>query len=323
MINLIGCALIITSASNQNEIYTFGLVTFAKRKMALFKTLQFILNHPLTKHDKWQTVIRYAKWQLYFKVNPHPVLHPFVENTRLIASKGLTGAVFNIYTGLHEFEDMAFMMHTLRPEDTFVDVGANIGSYTILAAGVVGCKTIAIEPIPRTFEILRQHIYLNNIDSLVTLHNLGIGSENGSLKFTRSLDTINHVATDHERDVVEVRIEKLDDLINKPPMMIKIDVEGFEKEVLQGSNRILTEHGLKAIIIELNGSGKRYGYSDEEIHNHLSTLGFHPFKYEVFERRLVPMEHYGEHNTIYIRDIEAIEHRIKSARPISILNKKL
>lgn len=57
----------------------------------------------------------------------------------------MTGATGNIYVGLHEFEDMAFLLHVLRRTDLFVDVGANIGSYTILAGGAAGAKLLLNE----------------------------------------------------------------------------------------------------------------------------------------------------------------------------------
>ena len=72
----------------------------------------------------------------------------------LIANAGMAGATGNIYVGLREFEDMAFLLHLLRPDDLFVDVGANIGSFTVLASGAVGARSLAIEPIERTFNIL-------------------------------------------------------------------------------------------------------------------------------------------------------------------------
>jgi hypothetical protein len=64
-----------------------------------------------------------------------------------LSLKGLTGATGNWYCGLDAFEDMAFLLHFMREEDLFVDVGANIGSYTILAGNEVGAETIEIEPI--------------------------------------------------------------------------------------------------------------------------------------------------------------------------------
>ena len=56
----------------------------------------------------------------------------------------MTGATQNIYCGLQEFEEMAFLLHFLRKDDLPLDIGANIGSYTILAASSVGARTMAI-----------------------------------------------------------------------------------------------------------------------------------------------------------------------------------
>lgn len=79
----------------------------------------------------------------------------------------MTGATGNIYTGLHEFIDMAFCLHLLRPGDLFIDVGANVGSYTILASKVVGANSFTLEPVPETFKRLKRNININDIVSLV------------------------------------------------------------------------------------------------------------------------------------------------------------
>lgn len=72
-----------------------------------------------------------------------------------------------IYMGLHEFENMAFLLHFLRKEDLFFDIGADIGSYTILASGHVGAHTFAFEPIPSTFQSLANNVAINRINDSV------------------------------------------------------------------------------------------------------------------------------------------------------------
>ena len=67
---------------------------------------------------------------------------------------GETGLTGNLYAGLHEFADMAFVMHALRPTDLFVDIGANAGSYTILACAVAKARGCAFEPLPSTYRRL-------------------------------------------------------------------------------------------------------------------------------------------------------------------------
>ena len=80
---------------------------------------------------------------------------------------------------------------------------------------------------------------------------------------------------------------------------------------------------LKAIIIELNGSGKRYGYDEAAIHAKLTDLGFSPYSYDPLKRKLDKLARFGMNNTIYIRDVEYVEKRLKNADKVKILNKEL
>ncbi len=56
---------------------------------------------------------------------------------------------------------MSFVLHFLRNTDLFIDVGANLGAYSILASSVSGARTIAFEPVPHTFQLLKNNIALN------------------------------------------------------------------------------------------------------------------------------------------------------------------
>lgn len=291
--------------------------------MSLTGTLKFILNHSLNRKNKSKALLRFIKWQLNTRINPYPVIFPFAEKSKLLMWKGLTGATGNLYCGLHEFEDMAFVLHFLRKDDLFVDIGANVGSYTVLSASEVGAETISFEPVPQTFRTLKTNITLNNIEDRTKALNIGLGKEKGELKFTKSFDTVNHVATEQETDTIDVQIEKFDEVVNlSKPSLVKIDVEGFETEVLNGMGSALINSNLKGIIIELNGSGKRYGYDEEKIHEKLLSHNFRPFFYSPIERKLISTEKFGSHNTIYIREIEFTQKRVLSAKKFMILDQE-
>ena len=90
--------------------------------MGVLNTYKFIANHPLTKDHKLSTMLRWLKWQVGSRLVPGSVAIPFVNETHLLAKPGMTGATGNIYCGLHEFEDMGFVLHFLRPGDLFVDM---------------------------------------------------------------------------------------------------------------------------------------------------------------------------------------------------------
>ena len=115
----------------------------------------FIAGHPLTRDQKLRAFGRFFRWQVESRLR-REVIVPWIGGTRLAARKGMTGATGNIYCGLHEFEDMAFLLHFLRPCDAFVDAGANI-VYTIrLASGCQphqrACDVADIDEIPRRAE---------------------------------------------------------------------------------------------------------------------------------------------------------------------------
>ena len=290
--------------------------------MSLVSLLKFITNHPLNRKHKIRAISRFAKWQINTRLNPYPVVYSYTDKTKLIIQRSMTGATGNLYCGLHEFNDMGFLLHFLRRDDLFVDVGANIGSYTVLAAGHVGASVISVEPVPKTFEHLRNNIAINQVANKVMVYNLALGNEKGQISFTSTLDTMNHVATATETNTIEVPVDTLDAIMEKEkePALLKIDVEGFETNVLKGANQTLGKKHLKAIIIELNGSGAKYGYDERLLHDKLLENYFHPYQYNPFERELTAIDTFGTHNTIYIKDPAFVRERVKDADKLRILD---
>jgi FkbM family methyltransferase len=94
---------------------------------------------------------------------------------------------------------MAFVLHALRSEDHFVDVGANLGFYTILASGGVGTSCLSLEPIPDTFNQLRRNVQVNGLQERVQALNLGAGRHSDRLCFTSGEGANNRVVDEsHE-----------------------------------------------------------------------------------------------------------------------------
>ena len=281
-------------------------------------------NHPLASKYKLKAYFNFLKWQLSQTVKPGVKKISFVGNTSLMVKKGMTGATGNIYFGLHEFEEMSFLLHFLNAADTFYDVGANIGSYTILAAGVCGAKVCSFEPVPNTFHFLKENVSVNKLNESVTPYMVAVGAAKGHIKITDTFDTVNHVVEDNkvgQHTSIDVPVISLDDVTtNDYPALIKIDVEGYETEVLNGMSALLKEPTLKAIIIELNGSGNRYGYDENLIHEKLLDHDFLPYTYNGFERKLILLDHHSNCNTIYIRDMENVKQRLKISPAIKIFN---
>lgn len=290
----------------------------------IFGTLKYIANHPLSDGYRFQAMKRYFHWQVKSRIRRKPLIVDFVNQSKLCVQRGITGATGNIYTGLHEFADMSFLLHFLGEGDTFVDVGANVGSYTILASAARKARSISIEPIPETFTHLVRNIVVNRIEHLVLALNIGLGAERGTLKFTSGLDTVNHVLTANESavsDTTDVDVFTLDEItLPTRPKLIKIDVEGFETEVLKGGGRLLSGNSLLAAVIELNGSGKRYGFDESLVHSRMRDCGFVACTYQPFERRLTPMETTNDRgdNTLYVRNLPAVREALQHSPPFHV-----
>jgi FkbM family methyltransferase len=290
---------------------------------SITRTFGFIHRHPLARKHLFRVYFRFISWQVQLLFSNKLIALHFVGSTKIFAKRGLTGITGNIYTGLQDFEEMSFLLHLLRETDTFFDVGANVGSYSILASGVCNSKSLSIEPVLRTFEILKNNIGLNHLQHKIKPINAAAGNEQTSIKFTYDQDATNHVISAYESDYdyITVPVVKLDQYSSENPVLLKIDVEGFESQVVLGAEKLLNQKSLKAIIIELNGSGGRYGFNEELIHLKLTAHGFRPYNYDPFKRELRKLDHYGNFNTIYLRDLCFINERLKSANAFKIFSR--
>lgn len=277
--------------------------------------LQFVANHPVNRGRKFRAVAEYGFIQVAARLVPGDVCLEFPNRTRLMVSPHMKGAAHFIAPRLCEFNDMAFVMHFLRPSEMFADVGANVGAFTVLAAGVAGARAISFEPSRETFEMLSRNVRLNGLTDRVRLVNAVVGRTVGTVQFSAGLGTENHVAAATEKESsVTVPMTSLDhELAATPAILLKVDVEGFETEVFGGALQTLSNPALQAIIVERNGSGNRYGYDEESLHAQIRQHGFKPCCYEPFARQLQPLGAGDNGNIIYIRDLAAAGERLRAA----------
>jgi len=287
-----------------------------------------IIRHPLNRNNKTGSLLRFLRWQIGSILLPGPIVLPWVNNAKLIVARGEHGLTLNIYCGLQDFSEMAFCLHFLRPEDVFFDVGANFGSYTVLASAAVGARTSAFEPVSSSFAHLMQNIRINEIDSLVSAHNIGLAAEDTQLLFSTDQNCTNHVVHGAESNSSGAKLQtvKMADSFkdDKVPTLMKIDVEGFEMEVLKGAQAILNDSNLKAIVIELNGSGQKYGYADSDISAKLIEAGFAEYTYCPFTRNLKLAQGLpAGDNRIFVRDYDFVCQRLVDAPKFSIFGKEL
>jgi FkbM family methyltransferase len=270
----------------------------------MLKTLSFIANHPLTRGRPLAGFARFLRWQIQSRMQ-REVEVTWIGGAKLVARNGMAGATGNIYCGLHEFADMAFVIHLLRPADLFVDVGANIGSYTILASAVVGARAVAVEPDPQTMSWLRRNTDINRITNRVTTVEMAVGPQAGTARFTVGLDSTNHIASVHDLNVREVAVETLDQILRgEEPILIKLDVEGHEAGVIAGASETLKKSSLLAVQTES---------TDNAVVEALVAAGFVRMYYEPFSRRLFDSPQHADSNALFVRSRDVVDARLRGA----------
>jgi FkbM family methyltransferase len=132
------------------------------------------------------------------------------------------------------------VIHSLLQEgDVVIDVGANVGAITLAASRVVGPsgRVYAIEAHPRTHKCLVGNLHLNDTHNVQTF-NVACGCENGTVMFSdKRSDDQNRVSAVG----LSIPVRRLDDLIDGTEQikLLKIDVEGYEKFVLEGASHLL------------------------------------------------------------------------------------
>lgn len=292
--------------------------------MSLHSTLTFILDHPLNRHRKAAALWHFLCWQLTSRLARGPHLRQWVGHTKFWVRRGETGLTGNLYTGLQEFADMGLLLHLLQPQDLFIDVGANAGSYTLLACGVNGARGVAYEPVPATYERLVANVRLNGLEARVRCVNKAVGDKAGQLAFMTDSDTTNRAlrAGDHAASQSIVEVTLLDsDLADAEPTALKIDVEGYETPVLLGASRLLAKPSLLCVIVELNGSGAQFGFDEDSILALMAEQGFVACAYDPLSRQLsrLPGKNAASGNTLFVRNADAVRQRLQQA-PAVVIN---
>jgi len=294
--------------------------------MQLIDILKGIWNHPLSSGRRVERIWRFIAWQIAQRLCSHSCIVPYVNDTRLIIRLHEPASTGNYYLGLMEFEEMGFLLHYLRSGELFCDVGANIGAYTILASGAAGSRSVSFEPVPLTYQGLLDNMSINRLlGGLVSCHNIGIGPEDGELEFTSSQGSANHVClSSGEGGALKRPVKSLDNALGgELPHFLKVDVEGFETQVIAGARRTLDNPDLNVIILELRGLGTRYGSDELALYQEMIDRGFTPCCYDPVARELTAFKGKSKGDFIFIRDLPKAEKRVKEAKPFDVQGKRI
>ena len=226
--------------------------------------------------------------------------------------------MWTIYDGVHEWEELQFCLRFLRPGDHFVDVGANVGVFSMLVGTrIPDVRITAVEPFPPVRKDLLTNLALN--DMTVTVVDAAVSDVEGTATFeVTGRDVLNRLAPDvdgaGEVRHITVPVTTLDELVgDDPPALIKIDVEGSELRAMQGARRLLSDPVRAPVLLfEQAGHGASFGITPAEVRAFLHDVGY---RIHLLDGRLTPW-HSDELpptlNVVACRDVAAVRARLTS-----------
>ena len=161
--------------------------------------------------------------------------------------------------GVYEADEVAFALSALQPGGVFLDVGANIGTYTVPAAKKVGPngRVLAVEASPRVFRYLAHNVYLNRLSNVRLVQCAALAVNGGTVPFYEAPPDhfgMGALTAQFGAAPVEVQARTLDGVLSESGLdtvdLLKVDVEGFEVDVFAGAKRLLTGDQPPRILFE-------------------------------------------------------------------------
>ena len=263
-----------------------------------------VVRHPSNAGHRSAAVRRAIAWQWRSRRSETPVPLRVYGDLTLLAyprSNSASNAIY--FTPYFDPHEMAFVERVLLPGDCFVDCGANIGTYTLLAANAVGPtgRVVRFEPSSKAYSRLVENVEVNGLGGCVIARHAAVGAGPGTVNLSVGSDVSNTVigAGEGGGAVESVPVVTVDDeVLEQSPCLVKIDVEGFELEALKGMTALLGTARPPHVLIELTPHLLlRAGTSATAVAQFLSDRGY---------QLMIPT---GSDGSVTPADIEAVEHR--------------
>lgn len=258
--------------------------------------VRYVWTHPSNSGRRLRALARAVLYQARVRLLGRRAVARLGERSRLWVDPHRTAASMVLYANPPDLPEMLVWRRALRDGGLFVDVGANVGTYTLWAAEQ-GAEVIALEPAADTFGLLLENIALNGYQ--VTAVRAAAGAHCGSARFTTGLDAGNSLAPNGPAVTDLVTIDSL--VGDRPVTGMKVDVEGFEIDVLRGAARALADHRIGLIQIEWNqASAFAVGTDRRPIVELLNDHGYRLFRPDA-TGRLAPVTDPGFGADVFAR----------------------
>lgn len=189
------------------------------------------------------------------RLTGRPVVVEFAKSSRVIARLDGAGSQRAAYAALPDWNEMTAWLRHLKAGDRFIDVGANVGLYSLLAAEA-GCNVTALEPFPDSREQLEQNNALNGYG--IEVLEVALADRAGTMLLAGQDALRQHLVVDGTEQGLAVAVQTLDEVLGDDSAAgVKIDVEGAERLVLEGGRRALSQRRIALLQLEWNETAER------------------------------------------------------------------
>jgi FkbM family methyltransferase len=186
-----------------------------------------------------------------------------VDATPIYINSDDCGGPSNLLNGgRYEEQNLEVLLSFVKPDTVFVDIGANIGFFTLQVGRRVlrNGRVLSFEPHPKLLNLLRWNVHLNGLAGTVTCFPFGLSDQNSPARFTYPIGhlgggTIGDLPNNPAYDMVTSEVRRLDDVLGSDFVcdLVKIDVEGHELNVLNGMRCIVANSpGIKILFEKLS-----------------------------------------------------------------------
>jgi FkbM family methyltransferase len=280
------------------------------------RTVSYLVNHPSPIHNRARALGRFAWRQLCKRVASGTIVFQWHGMAfEVFPESTSAGSVY--YLDMPDWWEMSFLQRFLRPGDVAADVGANIGAYSLLAASRVGEEgsVIAFEPDPVNVERLRRQVQRNGLSQLHIVE-AAVAECVSELFLKAGKDSLSSVVMS-SREGIPVASVSLDSYFEsrRPPVYVKVDVEGYEEAVVRGASSLMHRNFPLVWQLEFGGLGNCYGYSEAAISDKLLSHGYQFCRYNADRGVLMPLlkvDGHNEDNVLAVRDLDEVETRLRS-----------
>ncbi len=249
----------------------------------MFNSLKSLYNTPYNKIHPFKAILHFLEWKFIrlFKLSNYK--KKLWNDKYIFLHYDSFQSMWIMYNWIVDWEEFNLIQNFVKKDDYCLDVGANMGFYTIWFSKF--CNNVfSFEPNKKNFDRLSANIALNKKLNIYP-YQFAVGDFETEVSFTKNLDGQNHISLDKNDQLELVKCKRLDNILKEQNIdsvhYIKIDVEGFELGVLKGLGDYFSNKKISIIQIEINDSISNSSSTINDLINFIGLNGYNLFSYNV------------------------------------------